>query len=199
MAEQQGQVLQERELDRDESDPEAREVGDRGGVGAHPLALRLAEGEEERAQREDRQEDPQEGPLHGPRQAPRLRPCEEEGPVVEDGVDPGLRLGHVVGEARPAREERRVGLVDVPSGDDDGLHAGPGGHAGGLVLGPGPLLEHEDHLWRVLAIALARLQESRHALPGLFDTEKRHRVRHEARRVHVPAEDEELPVGRELV
>ena len=79
VAEEQRQVLQQRQLHGDEADAEAREVDDRGGVGRRPARrFGLPKARKSAQQHEDGSEDPEEGPPHGAGQAPRLRAREEE-------------------------------------------------------------------------------------------------------------------------
>ena len=94
MAQQQGEVLQERELHRDEPEAEGREVQDRSREGAEgtwagrPRATKRTQrstmGKQDDEQRE----------AHASRDPPGLLPGEEEGPVVGDRVHARNGFGH---------------------------------------------------------------------------------------------------------
>ena len=71
---------------------------------------------------------------------------------------------------------------------------------GRLRLGERTLPQHEDHLRLIVAAALAPLDQRDDPLGRFFGAEQRHRVRHQARDVHVPAQDaQHAVVGQPVV
>ena len=67
------------------------------------------------------------------------------------------------------------------------------------AVGERPLAEHEDHLRLVVRVALAPLDERDDALRRFVRAEQRHRVRHQSRNVHVPAQNHQHAVVGEPI